>query len=126
MDEAGLVYAGFGRNLDEARAPRFVETPKGRIGLVGMYSEIGSGQSRLAATYRAGITGGRPGSNALNLTRAIAVNADHLALLKQVKDGVFEHRTDYTNPVRPPSGDSAGVGGAVRDACTRRAASRAS
>src|SRR5205085_1380877 len=61
MDEAGLVYAGFGRNLDEARAPRFAETPKGRIGLVGMYSEIAGGQSRLAATYRVGITGGRPG-----------------------------------------------------------------
>jgi poly-gamma-glutamate capsule biosynthesis protein CapA/YwtB (metallophosphatase superfamily) len=107
MDEAGLVYAGFGRNLDEARAPRFAETAKGRIGLVGMYSEIAAGQSRLAATYRVGITGGRPGLNALNLTRAIAVSSDHLALLKRVKDGVFEHRTDYTNPVRPPSGDTA-------------------
>ena len=107
MDEAGLAYAGFGRNLDEARAPRFAETPKGRIGLVGMYSEIGGAQSRLAATYRVGVTGGRPGLNALNLTRAIAVSPDHLALLKRVKDGVFEHRTDYTNPVRPPTGDSA-------------------
>jgi len=27
MDDAGLVYAGYGRNLDEARAPRFAETP---------------------------------------------------------------------------------------------------
>ena len=107
MDEAGLVYAGFGRNLDEARAPRFAETPKGRIGLVGMYSEIAGGQSRLAATYRAGITGGRPGLNALSLTRAIAVGPDHLALLKRVKDGVFEHRAEHENPVRPPSGDSA-------------------
>jgi poly-gamma-glutamate synthesis protein (capsule biosynthesis protein) len=107
MDEAGLVYAGFGRNLDEARAPRFAETPKGRIGLVGMYSEIASGQSRLAATYRAGVTGGRSGLNPMNLTRAIAVGPDHLALLKRVKDGVFEHRTDYTSPVRPPSGDTA-------------------
>jgi poly-gamma-glutamate synthesis protein (capsule biosynthesis protein) len=107
MDEAGLVYAGVGRNLDEARAPRFVDTPKGRIGLVGMYSETGGAQSRLAATYRVGVTGGRPGLNALNLTRAITVNADHLALLKKVKDTVYEHRTEYTNAVRPPTGDSA-------------------
>src|SRR5215831_9303416 len=106
MDEAGLVYAGFGRNLDEARAPRFAETPKGRIGLVGMYSEIAGGQSRLAATARVGVTGGRPGLNAVNLTRAIAVTPEHLAMLKRVKDGVFAHRTDYVNPVRPPSGDS--------------------
>ena len=34
MQEAGLVYAGAGRDLDDARAPRFLETPKGRIGLV--------------------------------------------------------------------------------------------
>jgi poly-gamma-glutamate capsule biosynthesis protein CapA/YwtB (metallophosphatase superfamily) len=34
MEDAGLVSAGVGRNLNEARAPRFVETPKGRIGLV--------------------------------------------------------------------------------------------
>jgi poly-gamma-glutamate capsule biosynthesis protein CapA/YwtB (metallophosphatase superfamily) len=107
MDEAGLVYAGFGRNLDEARAPRFAETPKGRIGLVGMYSEIANGQSRLAATYRVGVTGGRPGLNPMNLTRAIAVSPDHLAMLKRVKDGVFEHRTEYSSPVRPPSGDTA-------------------
>jgi poly-gamma-glutamate synthesis protein (capsule biosynthesis protein) len=107
MDDAGLAYAGVGRNLDEARAPRFVDTPKGRIGLVGMYSETGGAQSRLAATYRVGITGGRPGLNSLGLTRAITVNADHLAMLKRVKDAVYERRTDYTNPVRPPSGDSA-------------------
>lgn len=107
MDEAGLVYAGFGRSLEEARAPRFAETPKGRIGLVGMYSEIAGGQSRLAATARVGVTGGRPGLNALNLTRAIAVAPDHLALLKRVKDAVYERRPEYTNPVRPASGDSA-------------------
>ena len=109
MDEAGLVYAGVGRNLDEARAPRFVETPKGRIGLVGMYSETGGAQSRLAATYRVGITGGRPGLNALNLTRAITVSPDHLAVLKKVKDAVYEHRSDYANPVRPAGDDPAGT-----------------
>ncbi|HEV3058338.1 MAG TPA: CapA family protein [Vicinamibacterales bacterium] len=109
MDQAGLVYAGVGRSLDEARAPRFVETPKGRIGLVGMYSETGGNQSRLAATYRVGVTGGRPGLNALNLTRAISVSPDHLALLKRVKDAVYEHRTEYSNPVRPPAAESTGA-----------------
>ena len=104
---AGLPYAGVGRNLDEARAPRFAETKKGRIGLVGMYSEIANGQSRLAATYQVGITGGRPGLNALNLTRAITVSADHLAMLKRVKDGVFATRGEVPFPIRPPQGDTA-------------------
>ncbi len=108
MEEAGLVYAGVGRNLNEARAPRFVETPKGRIGLVGMYSETGGGQSRLAASYQVGITGGRPGLNSLGVTRAITVSTDALAALKRVKDAVFEHRTEYSNPVQAPAADPAG------------------
>jgi poly-gamma-glutamate synthesis protein (capsule biosynthesis protein) len=103
MDQAGIQYAGVGRNLNEARAPRFAETPKGRIGLVGMYSEIGGASSRLAATAKTGVTGGRPGLNALNLTRAIAVSDEHLALLKSVKDAVYSHRSEYANAVRPPS-----------------------
>jgi poly-gamma-glutamate synthesis protein (capsule biosynthesis protein) len=35
------------------------------------------------------------------------VTPEHLALLKRIKDGVFEHRNEYANPVRPPSGDTA-------------------
>ncbi len=108
MDQAGLVYAGVGRNLNEARAPRFVETPKGRVGLVGMYSETSGGQSRLAATYDAGITGGRPGLNSLGVTRAITVSAEEIAALKKVKDSVYAHRTEETNAVRPPTADPAG------------------
>lgn len=108
MDEAGLVYAGVGRNLNEARAPRFVETPKGRIGLVGMHSLTGAGQqSRLSATYDVGITGGRPGLNALGVTSAIAVTADHLAALKKVKDAVYSRRNEYSNPIGAPAADAA-------------------
>jgi poly-gamma-glutamate synthesis protein (capsule biosynthesis protein) len=109
MDQAGLVYAGVGRNLDEARAPRFVETPKGRIGLVGMYSETGGIQSRLAATYRVGVTGGRPGLNVLNVARAITVSPDHLALLKNVKTAVYSHRNEYPNAVRSPGEEPPGA-----------------
>ena len=36
MEEAGLVYGGVGRDLEDARATHFLETPKGRIGIVGM------------------------------------------------------------------------------------------
>jgi poly-gamma-glutamate capsule biosynthesis protein CapA/YwtB (metallophosphatase superfamily) len=106
MDEAGLVYAGVGRNLNEARAPRFVETGKGRIGLVGMYSEL-AGQSRLAATYQLGITGGRPGLNGLQLNRAMTVAADQIAALKRVKESVYANRTSVSNPVNAPGAEPA-------------------
>ena len=108
MDQAGLVYAGVGRNLNEARAPHFVETAKGRIGLVGMYSETSGTGSRLAASYDVGITGGRPGLNALTVTRAVTVSADQLAALKKVKDSVYEHRADYAPPIPAPAADPAG------------------
>jgi poly-gamma-glutamate synthesis protein (capsule biosynthesis protein) len=107
MEDAGLVYAGVGRNLNEARAPRFAETPKGRIGLVGMYSETG-GQSRLAASYQTGITGGRPGLNALNVTRAVTVSAEEMAALKKIKAAPYAHRLEYANPVEEPRAEPAG------------------
>jgi poly-gamma-glutamate synthesis protein (capsule biosynthesis protein) len=107
MEDAGLVYAGVGRNLNEARAPRFAETPKGRIGLVGMYSETG-GQSRLAASYQTGITGGRPGLNAINVTRAVTVSAEEMAALKKIKAAPYAHRLEYSNPVQQPPAEPAG------------------
>ena len=36
VEEAGLVYAGAGKNLEDARAARFLDMPKGRVGLVGL------------------------------------------------------------------------------------------
>jgi poly-gamma-glutamate synthesis protein (capsule biosynthesis protein) len=108
MEAAGLVYAGVGRNLNEARAPRFAETPKGRIGLVGMYSETGGVQSRLAASYQTGITGGRPGLNALSVTRAVTVSAEEMAALKKIKAAPYAHRLEYANPVEEPRAEPAG------------------
>ena len=34
LDEAGLVFAGTGENLAEARAPHYLETPGGRVALI--------------------------------------------------------------------------------------------
>ncbi len=38
LDEIGLVHAGSGRNLAEARAPAFFDTPRGRVALVAALS----------------------------------------------------------------------------------------
>jgi len=105
LDQAGVVYAGAGRDLDDARAPHFLETPKGRIGLVGMYSDVagGPGGSRLSASYRTGNTGGRPGLNPLSLTRSIAVTQEQINAMRKIRDSVYEHRTEYSNPVDPPN-----------------------
>lgn len=38
LDQAGLVYAGCGETAAQARAPRYAETAKGRVGLVSVTS----------------------------------------------------------------------------------------
>ena len=65
LEKAGLVIAGTGRNLEEARAANNIDLPKGRAGLMGIHTPLGGGA--LGATPRFGNVGGRAGLNALNL-----------------------------------------------------------
>lgn len=109
MDEAGLVHAGAGRNLDEARAPRFVEVPKGRVGLVSMYSQSGGGRSRLSATYLDGVRGGRPGLNSLGVTRTITVRPDDIEAMRDAKAAVYARRGEESYAVDAPSADPEGT-----------------
>jgi hypothetical protein len=99
MDQAGLVYGGAGKDLEDARAAHFLETPKGRIGVVGIFSPGGTETNAAEATYRVGNTGGRPGLNILNTTKSLIVTQEQLAAMKKVRDAVYEHRSEYSNPV---------------------------
>ncbi len=99
LDEAGIVHAGSGRNLDEAAAPAFLEVPQGRVALVGMNTPMMVANRRLAATHRQGNLGGRPGLNMLNYSEAIVVTEAQLAALRAVMDGLLENRKHYDNPV---------------------------
>src|SRR5262249_13520663 len=107
LEEAGLVYAGSGKNLEDARAARFVDTPKGRVGMMGMTTLGFNPQANASASYRVGSMGGKPGVNGVNLTRYQVVSADQMAALKKVRDAVFQHRTEYANPVEPVSPNEA-------------------
>ena len=66
LDQWGLVHSGSGDNLGWASRPGYLETPKGRVALIGMASTH-------TPMSRAGATGptvqGRPGLNALRLNR---------------------------------------------------------
>ncbi|MET8979462.1 CapA family protein [Streptomyces sp. NPDC004539] len=85
LTEAGIVHAGTGETLADARAPRFLTTPAGRVSLV-------SAASRFEAMSRAadplGRVPGRPGVNALRTTRHVAVPAARLRELALVRDGL--------------------------------------
>jgi len=59
LDAAGLVHAGTGRNLREARSPAYLDTPRGRVALIGITATFNphsvAGGQRPDVTGRAGI-----------------------------------------------------------------------
>ncbi len=79
--EAGLVEAGVGNSLTEAREAKFLETPRARIALI-------SAASTFTPHSRAGNTRGdmpaRPGLSPLRFTTTYVVSPDRLADLKRV------------------------------------------
>jgi poly-gamma-glutamate synthesis protein (capsule biosynthesis protein) len=100
LQEAGIVYAGVGKDLSEARAAQYVETHKGRVGLVGMYSISSTAAGNPgAATYKFGDVGGLPGLDPLHLTMYQIVSQQQLDSLRKIRDDMYSHSRDVTNPV---------------------------
>jgi poly-gamma-glutamate synthesis protein (capsule biosynthesis protein) len=79
--EAGLVEAGVGNSLAEAREARFLESPRGRVALVSAASTFPD-HSR-AGTSRGDIPA-RPGLNPLRHTVTTVVRAERMAELRRI------------------------------------------
>ena len=99
LDKAGIVHAGTGKNLEDARRSRYFDSAKGRIGLVGMHTPNGV-QPASNASYASGNVGGRPGLNALNYTVHYNVSADELKALKAIRRNAYTPPTGATNVTR--------------------------
>ena len=69
--DAGLVYAGSGRNLREARSPAYHMTSKGRVGMVGMHAYA-------SPAHRV------PGLNPMRLRHVILVPQDDLDAVRKI------------------------------------------
>ncbi|TIY10461.1 MAG: CapA family protein, partial [Mesorhizobium sp.] len=83
LDENGIIHAGAGENLAQAGAARFLETPRGRVALVSFATTF---MPMARACYPAGEAPGRPGLNALRLTKTTKVPAEMLESLRRVRD----------------------------------------
>lgn len=98
--DAGLVEAGVGNSLAEAREARFLETAKGRIALI-------SAASTFTPHSRAGNSRGdmpaRPGLSPLRFTTTYVVTPERLADLRRVASELSG------NP--PGTGDTLNFGG---------------
>lgn len=105
-EDLGLVPCGLGHSLDEARLARFLDTPKGRVGVVA----LGSTRSEvfLAANAGAG-TVARPGLNPLRWGRAYVLPDDEFEQLKKITRslGIDESvREGMRVEVMPSKGDN--------------------
>jgi len=106
LERVGIVHAGAGRNLTEARAPRFFLSSKGLVGMSGIYvdaSEHRAGGS--AATYYDDGFGGTPGNNALHVKTYHGVSAEQMVQLRSMRDSIVSRRNEVENPIELPPVD---------------------
>jgi hypothetical protein len=105
LDKAGIIHAGTGRNLQEARAPAYFDSGKGRVGLVSMHTPNGATNAS-SASYRDGNMGGRPGMNALNYTALYHVTQEQLNAIKAVRRATYTAPAGTTNTSALPDAAS--------------------
>ena len=83
LDEAGLSHAGTGANLSFARAPGYVDTPHGRVGLVAATATFRPWNA--AGGQRPDLQG-RPGINPLGFKNSYTVDSKNFDELLRLSD----------------------------------------
>lgn len=81
LTAAGIVHAGIGENLQQAREARFAETPAGRVAIVSCASTFTP--HSVAGRQRSDMKG-RPGLSPLRFETKYTVDADTLAQLRAI------------------------------------------
>ncbi len=81
LEERGIVFAGIGRNLGEARMPAYLDTAAGSVALISACSSFAKGAQ--AGEQRPDMLG-RPGLNPLRYTATWEVTADQLTAIREV------------------------------------------
>ena len=81
LDDAALVHAGSGKNLAEARAPGYLDTPNGRVALVAATATFRSWNQ--AGEQRPDLRG-RPGINPLGFQTTYCIDAPAFGQLKRM------------------------------------------
>ena len=87
VDDAGIVNAGAGANLDEAAAPAYLDTAGGRVALIGVVSTMGTpldGSLSAMAGQQSRRYQGRPGVNGLRIKEHLEVTAEQLKVIQQI------------------------------------------
>ena len=85
LDDAGFTYAGLGRHLGEARAPAYLDTPKGRVALIAATSQYNPGARAGAQRYD---TAGYPGVNGVRHKVVYSVDQAMLGQLREIAKAI--------------------------------------
>ncbi|WP_458112239.1 CapA family protein [Arthrobacter sp. R1-13] len=83
LNEAGIVHAGTGESLEQARAAGILSTSAGRVALVSIASRY---EENARAIDPLGQIPGRPGLNSLRTTRYALVTPEQFSQLAAIRD----------------------------------------
>ncbi len=84
LKKTDFVHTGVGMNLDEAAAPAYLETPKGRVALISINTDFVNLAAMAGKQGRR--TPGRPGINVLRTPRHFEVTPEQLEVLREIAD----------------------------------------
>lgn len=81
LDSSDLVHAGLGRNLAEAAAPKYLETPNGRVALIAVNTSF---EPSAMAGAQSPHFPGRPGINGLRIESYIELPQSDIDYIKEL------------------------------------------
>jgi poly-gamma-glutamate capsule biosynthesis protein CapA/YwtB (metallophosphatase superfamily) len=81
LDKAGIIHAGTGRHLREARSPAYLDAPHGRFGLVAATAHL---PEWAAAGEQRPDTTGRPGASPLRYSTTYTVDSQGMKELQRL------------------------------------------
>ena len=99
LGRAGINAAGFGESRSIARAPTFVTTAKGRVGLISFTATFAPGW---AASDPLGMVPGVAGVSALRTVRTEIVTKEQFSVLREIES---QHNV-FETVAPPPTGDN--------------------
>lgn len=81
VNKSGLVQSGAGRNLAEAAAPRYLDTPNGRVALISVSFSF---NASMMAGQQTGRVKGRPGINGIRLNKHIELPPEEMEHIRRI------------------------------------------
>ncbi|MBQ9086155.1 MAG: CapA family protein [Clostridia bacterium] len=103
LNESGITHSGIGNNLHQASAPAYLETDKGRVGLVSVNTYF---DAPMMAGMQSRRVPGRPGINGIRVTQKMILPPDAFAFAQTIakKTGInaesdLDRASGYTLPL---------------------------